>query len=260
MTKCGSSEKVFLVSESRRKQKRNTLKEALAKKKPLFNPKEKTFEEYFDEYYALDYEDIIGDTKTKFKYREVEPNNFGLSAEEILDADERQLNAWASLKKVTAYRTPQEEFFDRKAYKRKAEDLDKKKKILSTDFGGKKSLKRKAEEEEIERELAEKEDEEQVEVKKKKKKRGKKKPKVVGTKEEVEKQVEEQPVEKVKENESVEMEAIQSVVSERETPRKRNKNKQNVIAEKFGQRMTDSRVKAYGLNPNRLKKGLVYGK
>lgn len=33
----------------------------------------------------------------------------------------------------------------------------------------------------------------------------------------------------------------------------------NVIAEKFGQGMTDSRVKAYGLNPSRLKKGLVYG-
>ena len=109
----------------------------------------------------------------------MEPNTFGLSTDEILEADERQLNAWASLKKVTAYRTSQEEFFDRKAYQRKAEDVDKKKRILSIDFGGKKSLKRKAEEEEMEKEMAEmgesEEHGDESEKKKKKKKRGKKK-------------------------------------------------------------------------------------
>lgn len=159
------------------------MKDALARKKPLFNPKEKTFEEYFNEYYALDYEDIIGDTPTRFKYRDVESNDFGLSTDEILEADERQLNAWASLKKVTAYRTSQEEFFDRKAYQRKAEDVNKKKRILSIDFGGKKSLKRKMEDEQMEKEMAEMNDqndntEEDAEKKKKKKKRGKKKVKL----------------------------------------------------------------------------------
>ncbi|CAL2031648.1 unnamed protein product [Caenorhabditis brenneri] len=268
-------------NDNRRKSKRNALKEALAKKKPLFNPKEKTFEEYFNEYYALDYEDIIGDTPTRFKYRDVEANDFGLSTEEILEADERQLNAWASLKKVTAYRTPQEEFFDRKAYQRKAEDVNKKKRILSTDFGGKKSLKRKAEEEEME--MAEKGaelvEEEEGEKKKKKKKRGKKKVKVVGSVEEEAPEAVEEP-EDVVEKEKEDPEAMDEVEEAPEAPkvqqngggqngggapakkkaRKRNnKNKHNAIAEKFGEGMTDSRVKAYGLNPSRLKKGLFYG-
>ncbi|EFO86284.1 hypothetical protein CRE_01939 [Caenorhabditis remanei] len=279
-------------NDSRRKSKRNALKDALAKKKPLFNPKEKTFEEYFNEYYALDYEDIIGDTPTRFKYREVEPNTFGLSTDEILEADERQLNAWASLKKVTAYRTSQEEFFDRKAYQRKAEDVDKKKRILSIDFGGKKSLKRKAEEEEMEKEMAEmgesEEHGDESEKKKKKKKRGKKKAPVkkvdwavapvkdteeVEEEKEVEQEEPEEPEEPVVQKKP-ESEQNGHAGPPKKKARKRTKNKvrhwnpysfiilffqSNVIAEKFGEGMTDSRVKAYGLNPSRLKKGLVYG-
>ncbi|VDD89582.1 unnamed protein product [Enterobius vermicularis] len=137
-------------SMTARKKKRNSrFWNVVAKKKPLFDPAEgrsiietnilgtKSFEEYFNEYYALDYEDIIGDTITKFKYRKVPANDFGLTAEEILHADDRQLNAWASLKKVTAYRTDREEQYDAVAYQRKAQDVNKKKRIFSTDYGGK---------------------------------------------------------------------------------------------------------------------------
>ncbi|VDN55461.1 unnamed protein product [Dracunculus medinensis] len=123
---------------SRRKRKRNSkFVEAVMKKKPVYDPSEKTFEEYFNEYYALNYEDIIGDgLVTRFKYRNVPANNFGLTVQEILEADDRQLNAWASLKKATAYRSDAEEYYDIQAYAKKALNTFKKERIFATDFGG----------------------------------------------------------------------------------------------------------------------------
>ncbi|VDM42077.1 unnamed protein product [Toxocara canis] len=137
----GGEEGEFLFREkkptSRRKKRNSRFAEAVLRKKPLFDPREKTFEEYFNEYYALDYEDIIGgDITTRFKYRTVPANSFGLTVDEILSADDRQLNAWASLKKATAYRTEAEERYDIQAYEKKARNVEKKRRIFSTDFGG----------------------------------------------------------------------------------------------------------------------------
>jgi protein KRI1 len=57
-----------------------------------------------DELYKLDYEDIVAGMPTRFKYRQVEANDYGLSAEEILFAKDATLKQFVSLKKMAPYR------------------------------------------------------------------------------------------------------------------------------------------------------------
>lgn len=120
--------------KKKEKKKKNKLAQALTTKKPVFDPAEKTFEEYFDEYYKLDYEDIIDDMPCRFKYRKVKPNTYGLSVDEILKCRDKELNAWASVKKMSQYRTETEEEQDIRAYSAKGKNLKKKQNILTSLF------------------------------------------------------------------------------------------------------------------------------
>ncbi|EEC49987.1 predicted protein [Phaeodactylum tricornutum CCAP 1055/1] len=63
-----------------------------------------------NELYKLDYEDIVADIPTRFKYRQVEANNFGLSTEEILLARDTTLKQFVSLKKLAPYNEAGEHF------------------------------------------------------------------------------------------------------------------------------------------------------
>ncbi|KAI0230578.1 KRI1-like protein [Lamellibrachia satsuma] len=114
------------------KKKKNKFAQALARNKPTFDPDDKTFEEYFDEYYKLDYEDIIGDLPCRFKYRQVLANDFGLSTDEILEARDRELNAWVSIKKMSQYQTEEDEMLDYRIYQKKGRNPKKKMNVLTS--------------------------------------------------------------------------------------------------------------------------------
>ncbi|KAL5531994.1 KRI1 [Sanghuangporus sanghuang] len=55
-----------------------------------------------DDVYALEFNDLVGDIPTRFKYTPVLPDSYGLSATEILLADDAELNNLVGLRKVAA--------------------------------------------------------------------------------------------------------------------------------------------------------------
>ncbi|XP_078487987.1 protein KRI1 homolog [Ciona intestinalis] len=123
-TSVRSRKKLVNPTKAEKKRKKSAFYEAVAKEKPKFNPDEKSFSEYLDEYYAMDFEDLIGDMPCRFKYRKVAENNFGLTTDEILNSDNRTLNSWCSLKQVVQHRSKHEEDF----LQRKFSQLSKTKK------------------------------------------------------------------------------------------------------------------------------------
>lgn len=131
-----SLQEEIIASTSKRKgRKKSKFAKALAKKKPVFNPDEKNFDSYFEEYYKMDFEDIVGGMPVRFKYRKVESNNFGLTTEEILNAKDKELNQWFPVRKMVRYgRSQDDETKDRNNYKNRASQLHVMQKILPSLF------------------------------------------------------------------------------------------------------------------------------
>ncbi|XP_046388269.1 protein KRI1 homolog [Ischnura elegans] len=144
MAACGKKSKGERGKGRRWRARQSRLAKGLLKEKPQFDPMEvlskaklcqgdaaTAFEKYVDEYYGLEYEDIIGgDLPCRFKYRKVIPNDFGLSVEEILSADDKELNRWCSLKKAVQIRPEDSEKYDLQAYRKKSSNFNLKKKVF----------------------------------------------------------------------------------------------------------------------------------
>ncbi|VDK80208.1 unnamed protein product, partial [Onchocerca ochengi] len=151
----------------------------------------------------------------------------------LLNADDRQLNAWASLKKATAYRSEAEELYDIKAYKKKALNILKKKRIFSTDFGGK--ISKKLAEDNVADDM--KHTYQTGKISTKKKKRSSQKfPKDVDTR---------------KQEES-------STVAQENHLKNAHNCKNHSMFEQFSSTVDidDSRLRAYGINPKKYKNKL----
>ncbi|KAJ5084619.1 hypothetical protein NUU61_009198 [Penicillium alfredii] len=98
-------------AQEKREQRRDARKERLR------------IEEAVDRNLDLDITLLPGATKknaTQFRYRETSPQSFGLTARDILMADDTQLNQFAGLKKLAAFRDDEKKRRDQKKLGKKA--------------------------------------------------------------------------------------------------------------------------------------------
>ncbi|CAH2041952.1 unnamed protein product, partial [Iphiclides podalirius] len=125
------------MGKRRRSRKRKSkLAELLARPKPKFVPdEERSYARFMEEYYQMDCEDVIGgDLPTRFKYRPVVPNSYGLTVEEILLADDRELTQWVPLKRLVKHRPAAAEKGDVGTFALKAADVQLKRRLLPSLF------------------------------------------------------------------------------------------------------------------------------
>ncbi len=80
-------------------------------------------EEFVDSNLPLEHPSLAASTKNQpvagFRYRETSPTSFGLTARDILFADDTQLNEYAGLKKMAAFRDAEKKRRDKKRYSKK---------------------------------------------------------------------------------------------------------------------------------------------
>ncbi|KDR76334.1 hypothetical protein GALMADRAFT_247726 [Galerina marginata CBS 339.88] len=66
--------------------------------------RKRKFNEYMDEIYGLEFNDLVGDLPTRFKYVPVQAQHYALTPAEILMATDQELNEYMSVKKYAPYR------------------------------------------------------------------------------------------------------------------------------------------------------------
>ncbi|KAL8829111.1 MAG: hypothetical protein Q9191_002199 [Dirinaria sp. TL-2023a] len=127
-------------------QSENSLKSRIKRGKDVQKSKarkeRRTVEQLVDEKFNV--EDTLsglGGKKTgHFRYRETSPLTFGLSSRDILMASDSQLNEYAGLKKLAAYRDPTKKRKDKKRLGKKARLRTWRKETFGSDMGPQQSL------------------------------------------------------------------------------------------------------------------------
>ncbi|KAF7798812.1 hypothetical protein EIP86_010038 [Pleurotus ostreatoroseus] len=66
--------------------------------------RKRKLDEYMDEVYGLEFNDLVGGMPTRFRYTKVQPQNFALTPAEILLATDAELNQYMGIKKYAPYR------------------------------------------------------------------------------------------------------------------------------------------------------------
>ncbi|CAA7260390.1 unnamed protein product [Cyclocybe aegerita] len=70
--------------------------------------RKRKLDEYMDEIYGLEFNDMVGDLPTRFKYTSVKPQTFSLTPVEILLATNQELNEYMGVKRYAPYRQDKE--------------------------------------------------------------------------------------------------------------------------------------------------------
>ncbi|KAF8953200.1 KRI1-like family C-terminal-domain-containing protein [Flammula alnicola] len=81
--------------------------------------RKRKFNQYMDEIYGLDFNDMVGDLPTRFKYVPIQSQAYSLTPAEILMATDQELNEYMSVKKYAPYR---QEKADRHRWNPKAQE------------------------------------------------------------------------------------------------------------------------------------------
>ncbi|KAF8911661.1 KRI1-like family C-terminal-domain-containing protein [Gymnopilus junonius] len=104
--------------------------------------RKRVFNKYMDEIYGLEFNDMIGDLPTRFKYVPIPAQDFALAPAEILMATDQELNEYMSVKKYAPYRQDKgnkhkyHKKTQEKLWELKAKIAERSRKAFGVDVGG----------------------------------------------------------------------------------------------------------------------------
>ncbi|KAF9012710.1 KRI1-like family C-terminal-domain-containing protein [Cyathus striatus] len=75
--------------------------------------RKRKLDQYMEDIYKLEFNDMVGDLPTRFKYVPVEPQSFSLTPTEILMATDKELNEFMGIKKYAPYRQEKDRRWDK---------------------------------------------------------------------------------------------------------------------------------------------------